>query len=121
MTAPGTLLAVDLGLRTGLALYGEDGRLRWFRSHNLGNAGRLRRAAQRVLAEHGDGLALLVLEGPRDLAEIWQRVAARRGVAARNIAVETWREWLLLPRQRRRGPLAKRHAGRLARCVIRWS
>lgn len=39
-----SLLAVDLGLRTGLALYGADGRLRWYRSQNYGSAERLRRA-----------------------------------------------------------------------------
>ncbi|MEN9933480.1 MAG: hypothetical protein RLZZ387_59, partial [Chloroflexota bacterium] len=30
-----TLLAVDVGLRAGLALFDQDGRLRWYRSHNF--------------------------------------------------------------------------------------
>lgn len=59
--APG-LLAVDLGLRSGLALYGPDGRLRWYRSQNFGTQARLKRAVPSVL--HGAGpLAWLVLEG----------------------------------------------------------
>lgn len=44
-----SLLSVDLGLKTGLALYGEDGRLLWYRSHNLGATDRLRRAAHVIL------------------------------------------------------------------------
>ena len=44
-----TLLAVDLGLKTGLALYGEDGKLIWYRSHNFGTTERLRRGAHGIL------------------------------------------------------------------------
>ncbi len=39
-----TLLAVDLGVRTGLALYGGDGRLLRYRSQNFGSAARLRQS-----------------------------------------------------------------------------
>lgn len=46
------LLAVDVGVRTGIALYGGDGRLRWYRSHNLGSANRLKRALPTLI---GDG------------------------------------------------------------------
>ena len=34
------LLAVDLGVRGGVACYGDDGRLRWYRSQNFGGAPR---------------------------------------------------------------------------------
>lgn len=44
------LLAVDLGVRTGFACYGEDGRRRWYRSQNYGSAARLRRAIPGALA-----------------------------------------------------------------------
>lgn len=43
------LLAVDLGLRSGLALYGRDGRLREYRSQNFGSQSRLKRAVPSVL------------------------------------------------------------------------
>ena len=52
--APRQLLAVDLGLRTGLAAFGDDGRLRWYRSQHFGSTASLRRggagAARRRLA-----------------------------------------------------------------------
>jgi hypothetical protein len=38
---------VDLGLRSGLALFGSDGRLRWYRSQNFGSQSRLKRAGGR--------------------------------------------------------------------------
>ncbi len=75
------LLAVDLGLRTGLALYGQDGRLQWYRSHNFGTAARLRRAVRGLLDELPE-LTWLVLEGGGHLAEIWKREAERRGMGA---------------------------------------
>jgi hypothetical protein len=74
-----SLLAVDLGLRTGVALFGDDGRLRWYRSQNFGTAPRLRRAVPGVLGELRD-LAWLVLEGGGPLAEIWEREAGRRRI-----------------------------------------
>jgi hypothetical protein len=114
------LLAVDLGLRTGLALYGRDGRLVSYRSQNLGARSRLRRAAPSVLAAHG-GLERLVLEGGGDLADLWARAGERAGLAVRVIGAERWRRALLLPRERRTGADAKAAADGLARAVIEWS
>jgi hypothetical protein len=115
-----TLLAVDLGLRTGLALYGGDGRLRWYRSHNIGSAARLKKAAHAVLSDLDD-LALIVLEGGGSLADIWARAASKRGVHVRHVGAEVWRGRLLLARDRRSGRDAKRKAGDAARQVISWS
>jgi len=115
-----TLLAVDLGLRTGLALYGGDGRLRWYRSRHFGTPAGLRRAVHRLLGELPD-LAWIVLEGGGPLAEVWAREAQRRGVAVRRTCAEQWRAELLYPREHRNGTRAKRSAGELARRVIDWS
>jgi hypothetical protein len=115
-----TLLAVDLGLRTGLALYGDDGRLRWYRSQNYGSAPRLRRAVPSLLREPAD-LAWVVVEGGGPLAEIWKKEAARQRLAFRGVAAEDWRESLLLVREQRSGAQAKRNAEALARRVIEWS
>ncbi len=115
-----SLLAVDLGLKTGLVLYGRDGRLRWYRSRNFGSAERLRRAVHGLLAELPE-LSRLVLEGGGPLADIWEREALRRGTSVMRISAEDWRRVLLYPRQQRNGPQAKRYAGRLARRVIEWS
>ena len=115
-----SLLAVDLGLSTGLALYGSDGRLRWYRSKNFGSAARLRRGAAGLLNEL-PGLAWLVLEGGGSLADIWEREAERRQVEALRVSAEVWRGQLLYARQQRSGALAKRAADSLARQVIDWA
>ena len=105
-----TLLAVDLGLRTGLALYGKDGRLLWYRSHNFGTATRLRRGVQPILSDLPE-LKWLVMEGGGNLALIWQKEAQRRGISVMQVAAETWRRRILLPREQRNGPQAKLHSG----------
>lgn len=115
-----TLLAVDLGLRTGLALYGSDGRLRWYRSQNYGTNARLKRGVHGLLHELPD-LRWIVVEGGGDLAVIWQREAGRRGVGMLQISALDWRQRLLYAREQRSGVEAKQHAGTLARRIIEWS
>lgn len=114
------LLGIDLGLRTGLALYGQDGRLCWYRSHNFGTTARLRRGVRSVLDTHPH-LAWLVLEGGGPLADVWKREAERRCISVRQISAETWRQQFLYPRQQRSGVQAKDSADVLARRVIAWS
>jgi hypothetical protein len=111
------LLAVDLGVRSGLARYGPDGRLRWYRSHNFGSATRLRRAVPAML----DGVRYLVVEGGGTLAGIWAAEADARGIDVRWVSAETWRAAFLYPREQRSGEVAKRSADELARQVIDWS
>ncbi len=115
-----SLLAVDLGLRTGLALFGSEGRLLWYRSQNFGTATRLRRAVHGLLHTLPD-LRWLILEGGGNLAEIWTREAERRGIAVRQIAAERWRRELLYAREQRSGMQAKQHAAELARRIIERS
>ena len=117
---PESLLAVDMGLRTGLALYGQDGRLIWYRSTNFGSVPRLRRAIPNLLA----GLpnpTHLVLEGGGKMARIWEREAGLRYIDYWCISAETWRERLLLPRQQRNRFMAKHFATGVARSIIDWS
>ncbi len=114
------LLAVDLGLRTGLALYGADGRLRWYRSQHFGSNARLKRGAYGLLSELGE-VRHLVVEGGGDLADLWTKEGERRGLQVRRVDAGTWRRVLLYPRERRAGADAKAHADRLARRVIEWS
>ena len=115
-----SLLAVDLGLKTGLVLYGEDGRLRWYRSRNFGTPARLRRAVRGLFDEVPD-VAWLILEGGGPLADIWEHEAQRRQVAVLRVGAEDWRRRLLNPRQQRDTRQAKRSAIALARRVIEWS
>ena len=114
------LLAVDLGLRTGFAVFGRDGRLVRYRSQNLGSRPRLRKAAARILSELPE-LERLILEGGGELAEIWAKAGQRAGVRVRVIDAEVWRRPLLLPREQRSGSGAKSAADGLARAVIEWS
>lgn len=115
-----SLLAVDLGLRTGLAVYGDDGRLRRYRSQHYATRGTLRRALPGIL----DGVAsvtTLVIEGGGTLISVWEREAARRHLDLLRVSADVWRPALLLPREQRGSARAKRSAGALARRVIEWS
>lgn len=114
------LLAVDLGLRTGLACYDTDGRLQWYRSQHFGTVAKLKRGAYGLLRQQ-PALQWLVMEGGGDLARVWQRLAEKRGLQVLPIDAQVWRQDLLLPREQRNGPLAKQHADTLARQVIEWS
>jgi len=115
-----TLLAVDLGLTTGWALFGVDGRLRWCRSHHFADRDQLRRAVRQLLRQI-DGLQWLVIEGGGPIAEIWSRVATRQGVQLIAISAEDWRVSFFHPTQMRGRDKAKSSAERLARRVIEWS
>jgi len=116
----GSLLAVDVGLRTGLASFGAEGRLLWYRSQNFGSATRLRSAVPGILRGLPD-LRWLVLEGGGNLAEIWRRSAERVGIQVERIGAERWRAELLFPREQRTRRQAKTHADEFARRVIEWS
>ena len=112
------LLAIDCGLRTGLALYElVDQSLLWYRSHNFGNRTRLKKAAWQILQDI-EGLQHLVIEGGGALAEVWRREGEKRGLAVVQVQAETWRQQLLLPRQQRTGKQAKQVADELAREII---
>jgi hypothetical protein len=115
-----SLLAVDLGLKTGLALFGEDGKLRWYRSKNFGTTTRLKRAVYSLLKEIPD-LAMLVVEGGGGIAEIWEHEADKRGIPVRRITAEDWRKTILFSREQRTGAMAKEKAAQLADSIIAWS
>ncbi len=115
-----TLLAVDAGLRTGLALYGNDGRLIWYRSQHLGSPAALKRKVYSLLNEL-DHLEWIVVEGGGPLASIWEKEALRRGVSFKITSAETWRDLLFYKRQQRSGKEAKHYADDAARKVIEWS
>jgi len=114
------LLAVDLGIRTGLALYEETAGLQWYRSQNYGSSARLRRAVHGLIGELR-GLEHIVIEGGGPLADIWQREAQKRGIRVMVTGAEAWRKALLYPRVRRTGTEAKQGAQELARRVIELS
>ncbi|MBX3372795.1 MAG: hypothetical protein KF817_03095 [Phycisphaeraceae bacterium] len=90
---PGPLLAIDLGLRSGFAVYSSDGRLRRYGSKHYGSRTTLRRGAQamvRILAP-----SHAVLEGGGEIAQVWLGVLTRAGVDATVISAHEWRADLL--------------------------
>lgn len=111
------MLAIDLGLRSGIAAFGPEGCVLRYRSTNFGSRGRLRSAAWRVLMRNA-GLDEVVLEGDRNLASIWERAAQKQGLVVTQVSPETWRERLIKPSDRRSGQDAKESAGELARRYI---
>lgn len=114
------LLAIDLGVRCGLALFEGTGRLLWYRSRNFGSAARMRKGIAGIIREAGPPSHVL-LEGGGDLAEPWMREARHLGAETFSVAADVWRESLLLPRERNGTSIAKQQADGLARIVIEWS
>ena len=115
-----SLLAVDLGVRTGLALFDGGGKLLWYRSTNFGSAARLKAGIPGLLRSIS-GLSVVVLEGGGDLGRIWTRETGKLGIRTFTINAEEWRREMLYERHRRTGADAKARALRVSRNVIRWS
>lgn len=115
------LLAVDAGLRAGLAVYDSDGRLEAYRSTNFGALSRLRKAVYGVISEVAGVTHLVIEGGGGGIAAPWLKEARRRKLSVRQVDARVWREALLVPRSRRRGVDAKEAADALAREVIEWS
>jgi len=114
---PGRLLAVDLGLRMGMALLDGAGRPVWLRSKHLGTLAALRRAAHAVLRENPE-LDLVVLEGGGPAADIWAREADKAGVRVRVVNAQDWRPDVLTPSQQQDAKSAKAAAATLARSAL---
>jgi hypothetical protein len=110
------LLAIDLGVKTGLAMYNSDGRLMWFHSHNYGNKARLKKAIPAVLSE--DDLRYLVIEGGGPLLKIWTQEAERKNIEVIKTMADDWRKDILLNREQRSGKDAKHNAFSYAKHVI---
>lgn len=117
---PIKILAIDLGLKTGFALFNQHGRLQECFSSHFASRKVLKKAVYQILKKYPD-LTHLVIEGGGDLAPPWQREADKRGVSVVFISAEEWRQDLLFQKERRSGKSAKQHADTLARAIIAWS
>ena len=120
--ALGGLLAVDLGLRMGLAYFDERGQLRWYRSQHVGKRAQLKGAIWDQLGKL-PSLDHLIVEGDRALGQLWARAAAKRfeQVSVWCVGAEDWRQETFWAAQRRSGQAAKASALVLAHEVIRAS
>lgn len=115
-----SLLAVDLGLRTGLALYGLDARLVWYRSQHYATRTSLRRGVHGLL-DACPAVSHLVLEGGGPIADIWVKEAQRRDISLRQIAAEDWRGRFFIPKDQKGRDRSKLTADVVARRIIEWS
>ena len=114
------LLAVDLGLSTGIALFDDAGRLCSYRSHHLPDKSSFRRWVNSTLQEFSE-LQYVIIEGGGDLAEIWKKALAKRNIRLKLINAGTWRQEFLLPREQRSGSRSKEVAIEMAMELIRNS
>ncbi|MFO7802005.1 MAG: hypothetical protein R6V55_06900 [Desulfovermiculus sp.] len=115
-----SLLGIDLGLKTGFALYDAQDGLLWYRSTNFGSKARLKTGVFNVLKTISD-LERIVLEGGGNLAWVWAKEAERQNIVFKQISAQTWRDDLLLPRQASSGIKAKKSAIELALHIIHSS
>jgi len=111
------LLAVDVGLHTGLALFSEEAKLLWYRSHHISSPAKLKKVIGKLLRDEPRPSHLL-LEGGGPLADLWLCEAEKLAISSRQIHAQQWREQLFYARQHRSGSQAKREADGLARQVI---
>ena len=112
------LLAIDLGVKTGLALYNQDCKLEWYRSKNFGSKNSLNKALYSLL-KTVENLEFLIIEGGGDLFTIWEKQAKKQGIKVIQIQAHVWRKELLLQREQRNGQQAKRYAIQIANEVIK--
>lgn len=112
------LLAVDLGMKAGLAWFDSTGKLLRARSTHFANRTVLKRALPSIWAEV-PGVRWAVLEGMGILADIWLKSAEKCGIIAERICAEDWRKDVLIPRQMRSGKEAKATAESMAAAIAR--
>ncbi|MBK6967010.1 MAG: hypothetical protein IPH20_24675 [Bacteroidales bacterium] len=114
------LLAVDAGIKTGLALYGIATGLVWYRSHNMSSISSLRKAAGH-LVNSIEGLSVIVVEGGGPVAEAWKKEGQRAGIQIIATDAGEWRKEMLYPREYRNSATAKQSAILLVGQIIEKS
>ena len=115
-----SLLAIDLGVKTGLALFNDSGRLVWYRSHNYGNKRRLKSNIPEIFHSIPD-LSIICIEGGGPIADLWKSMAVRHQLETYQVFAEEWRKELFYEREILNGEMAKQNAIDMARKVVVWS
>ena len=112
------LLAVDVGMKAGLAWFDENGTLIRARSTRFANRAMLKRALPAIWTEI-NGIRQVVLEGQGDIADVFRKAAERASLPVQQFSAEEWRKDMLLERERRSGKQAKAVAETLAMRIAR--
>ncbi len=118
--APEALLAIDLGLRCGFAVFEVDGELLSYRSTHFPNRKALKDAAWGILKDIPN-LVHVIVEGDKNLAEIWRKAAEKQGMSFEIVPPEVWRADMLTKNQRGDAQTAKANADRIALEIIEES
>lgn len=114
------LLAIDAGVKMGLALFQKPGKLVWYRSHNMGSVSSLRKAAYSLLHSL-DNLTFIVVEGGGPVADAWIKEAKKMDIQIIETDAGEWRKEILFTREQRHGSTAKQTAILLSRQIIEKS
>ncbi|GEM_PF-3370579 len=115
--AEATLLAIDLGLKCGFAVFDTEGTLVGYHSTRFPRPSALKAAAWNVLMRWPN-LERIVAEGDAAIADQWRKLADKRGIAFERIGAEAWRVDMLKPSERTDGSTAKAAARRIAERII---
>jgi hypothetical protein len=116
-----TLLAVDLGLATGVAVFDSTGKLLLYNDFVFKSTADLRQVVHDLLVEWERNLAVeithVAIEGlDPSLWDAWISVLGSREVL--DVLPETWRQDLLLHRERASGELAKAASRIIAKQIV---
>lgn len=124
------LLAVDLGLRTGLSLYNDEGRLLRFDNFHFESSDQLLDAAKSVLSSWEDAvnemensgrswkISKIAIEGgDPPLRDAWHEAATGER-AVLHVRPEEWRADLLLTKEKLDGEKAKSASRLIARQIV---
>ncbi len=112
------VLAIDVGMKAGLAWFTAEGELIRARSTRFATRTVLKKALPAIWTEL-PGVTQVVLEGQGDIADIFRKSAERAALPVQQFSAEQWREDMLLPRQRRSGKQAKAYAETIALQIAR--
>jgi hypothetical protein len=91
---PEYLLAIDAGVKTGLALFSRPDKLIWYRSHNMGSVNGLRKAAYNLIHSI-ENLTCIAVEGGGPVAVAWIKEAGKQNIKIISTDAGEWRKQLL--------------------------
>lgn len=111
------LLAVDVGLYTGLALFNRNAQLLWYRSHHPAGAPQLKRLVAKQLRTPPRPTHIYY-EGGGPLAAIWEKEAVALSLMPVQVQAQQWRQRLFHARQHSSSAVAKREALLMAHKTI---
>ena len=113
------LLAVDLGLRTGTAIFDSKGSVLAIESYRFNDHDSLDRGLTEILSTHA--ITHVVIEGEdRKLYYIWRKAIENfEGIQLARVVADDWRRMLLLKKEMRDARKAKSAAGLIAKQILK--